>query len=321
MTKDRFTVLDGWRGVSILAVLAAHLLPLGPKSWQLNATAGPFGMAIFFTLSGFLITFSLNKNPSLTSFVIRRVMRILPLAWLYLALTFVLFPTSIENMKALLFFYANWPPMNFTSSTTHIWSLCVEMQFYFCMATIFLVAGQRSLWIIPFLCLLVALNKISNDVVIAINTYYRIDEILAGGILAIFYNSPKEKVVCVLKRIDPIYFLVLLVISCHPASGIVGYFRPYFSGLLVAVTLYNSNSLINRLLSIELLAYVAVISYALYIIHPILKYTWLGDGETVEKYLKRPLLFLVLFFLAHLSTFYYEKHWIAWAKRITNNKI
>ena len=62
--KNYLAVLDGWRGISILLVLASHLLPLGPKGWQLNATAGPMGMALFFTLSGFLITrFLLDAPP------------------------------------------------------------------------------------------------------------------------------------------------------------------------------------------------------------------------------------------------------------------
>ena len=43
--KAHLGVLDGWRGISILLVLAAHLLPLGPKAWRLNETAGPMGMA------------------------------------------------------------------------------------------------------------------------------------------------------------------------------------------------------------------------------------------------------------------------------------
>ena len=32
----RLLVLDGWRAVSILLVLAAHMLPLGPKALMLN---------------------------------------------------------------------------------------------------------------------------------------------------------------------------------------------------------------------------------------------------------------------------------------------
>jgi hypothetical protein len=47
-TEDYFYVLDGWRGISIMLVLAAHLLPLGPSFLQLNFTSGVIGMSIFF---------------------------------------------------------------------------------------------------------------------------------------------------------------------------------------------------------------------------------------------------------------------------------
>jgi hypothetical protein len=63
MTQERFVVLDGWRAISILMVLAAHLLPLGPKVFQLNVAAGLFGMVLFFNLSGFLITHFLLNRP------------------------------------------------------------------------------------------------------------------------------------------------------------------------------------------------------------------------------------------------------------------
>jgi peptidoglycan/LPS O-acetylase OafA/YrhL len=58
----RLPVLDGLRAISILLVLAAHMLPLGPKVLRLNETAGPMGMSLFFALSGFLITSGLREN-------------------------------------------------------------------------------------------------------------------------------------------------------------------------------------------------------------------------------------------------------------------
>lgn len=78
----RFSVLDGWRAVSILLVLAAHMLPVGPRSLQLNAAAGFAGMACFFTLSGFLIVTTIFKQPIVSTFLIRRLFRILPAAYL-----------------------------------------------------------------------------------------------------------------------------------------------------------------------------------------------------------------------------------------------
>jgi len=71
-TISHLAVLDGWRGASILLVLAAHLLPLGSKDWALNHAAGVLGMALFFTLSGFLITTFLLEGQSLPEFLARR---------------------------------------------------------------------------------------------------------------------------------------------------------------------------------------------------------------------------------------------------------
>jgi peptidoglycan/LPS O-acetylase OafA/YrhL len=43
----RFMALDGWRGISILLVLARHLFPLGPKYLNMNECIAALGMAIF----------------------------------------------------------------------------------------------------------------------------------------------------------------------------------------------------------------------------------------------------------------------------------
>ncbi|MGH7106291.1 MAG: acyltransferase family protein [Acetobacteraceae bacterium] len=77
-------MLDGWRGISILAVLACDLLLLAPKRWDLNYSAGLFGMALFFCLSGFLITNFLLHRRNVVDLLIRHICRIAPLARLAL---------------------------------------------------------------------------------------------------------------------------------------------------------------------------------------------------------------------------------------------
>lgn len=57
---------------------------------------------------------------------------------------------------------------------------------------------------------------------------------------------------------------------------------------------------------------------ALYVVHGLLTATWLGSGDDLVKYLKRPLLLAATFGLAHLSTFYFEARFIAWGKRLSN---
>ena len=62
--------------------MAGHWLPLGPKAWELNGAVAASGMALFFTLSGFLITQLLLRDDRVGPFLIRRLFRILPLAWM-----------------------------------------------------------------------------------------------------------------------------------------------------------------------------------------------------------------------------------------------
>ncbi len=110
--------------------------------------------------------------------------------------------------------------------------------------------------------------------------------------------------------------LALFAISCHPASGFFNYLRPYFGAALVGVTLINPPARIGALLESRPLRYVATISFALYVLHGLLLSTWLGGGsDKLAKYLRRPLLLLATFGLAHVSTFYFEQRWIDLGKR------
>jgi len=318
----RFNALDGWRGISILLVMATHLIWLGPKTWQLNLTAGPMGMALFFTLSGFLITNFLLHNPNVIDFLIRRISRIVPLAWLFLFVALPLSHAPIESWIAHLLFYANWPPMQTNGMTSHFWSLCVEMQFYFGIAMLVALMGSKGLIALPLICLGFTIFRIINGVHIGVATYYRVDEILAGATLALIYNDRLgARIKNVLKQANPWLLFVLFAISCHPASEFMNYLRPYLGASLVGWTLLNQKSKLTLQLNNRVLVYIGAISYALYVIHPFFNHTWLGSGEGWEKYIKRPLYFVLVFLLAHISTFYYENRCIALGKRLARKII
>ncbi len=315
---DHFSVLDGWRGLSILFVLAAHLLPLGPKAWRLNETAGLLGMSLFFTLSGFLITNFLYKRPNVIDFLIRRFFRILPLAWLYIIITLLIMSANKNTYLAHIFFYANWPPIFLLNETAHFWSLCVEVQFYMLIALFVFLFKKNGLLFFPLIGIFLTWYRIENGVYAAINTYYRGDEILAGCFLSLIYNNqlfPKLK--NSLFKFPPYGLIVLLLLSCHSMGGFLNYLRPYFAAILVGVSLYGQYSYMNKILNLKFLFYIAAISYALYVIHGGLMHTWLAEGEVLEKYAKRPLLFLVTFSLAHLSTYYYESYFIKLGKNLS----
>ena len=108
------------------------------------------------------------------------------------------------------------------------------------------------------------------------------------------------------------------MISAHPEDGLMNYARPYIALLMVGSTLFaNSNTWYEQGLKSRFLFYIASISYALYVIHGGLMHSWLGEGDKLEKYLKRPLLLVFTFGLAHVSSFYYEKYWMNLGKKLT----
>jgi peptidoglycan/LPS O-acetylase OafA/YrhL len=315
--KNRLEVLDGWRGVSISLVLAGHLFPLGIKKWQMNGAVAATGMVLFFILSGFLITNILVKNQDIKGFLIRRVMRIFPLAWSVLAITLFLNNASAHQWFSNFLFYANWPPMGLINENGHYWSLCVEIQFYFLIALLVYLLKGRAFLLIPFFCVFITSYRMYSGVDMAINTYFRIDEILAGCVLALIFNSNFSDVKSFIGKLNPLILFSLLIFSAHPQSGFLNYFRPYIAMILVGSTLFVSTEWkFDFLLKNKLLFYLANISFALYILHGVLIHTWLGDGDTIEKYLKRPLLLVVTFLIAHWSTHHFEKYWLELGKKL-----
>ena len=317
-SEKRLAVLDGWRGISILLVLAAHLLPLGPKVLQLNETAGPMGMALFFTLSGFLITRFLLRHDSIVDFLLRRFFRIIPLAWIALLIALPMASAPLAVYPANFFFYANLPPQQLTDVASHFWSLCVEVQFYVGVALLVRILGRRGLYLLPILCLAVTAHRIATGAEVDIVTWRRVDEILAGALLAMAYEGRfGANAVRWFRYVNAYVFLGLLVVTSHPAFGFANYLRPYIAALLVGSTLFGAPVVLDRLLRTRTLAYIAEVSYALYVTHHLLMYTWLGTGEGWLKYAKRIPLFIATFAISHLSTFYYERRFIDLGHRLS----
>ena len=322
LTHRRLEMLDGWRALSIILVLAGHMLPLGVKGWSINAPVAALGMSVFFNLSGFLVVSILLRNQSLFSFAVRRVARILPLAWAVLIVVLSVAGASKAEWSANLLFYANLPPF-YLKHGGHFWSLGVEMQFYAAIGIVVALLGIRHLWLVPAVCVGVTLLRIYHGEPMSIVTWYRIDEILAGGTLALlihFYGDLTKKW---LERIPfPLVAGSFLLSTTHiGALAAFSYARPYLSVTMLAVTIVRKVPVISPLLEAKAARYLANISYALYIFHPYSMEGWLGSGGTLEKYAKRPICIALTFIAAHLSTFKYEEPINRWAHRITSSRM
>jgi peptidoglycan/LPS O-acetylase OafA/YrhL len=307
-------VLDGLRAVSILLVLGAHLLPLGPKSFQLNHAAGAMGMSLFFALSGFLIASGLRHNDDVFEFAVRRLIRILPLACLYLVIVSVLLHFDADALFVTVTFLLNYLPQYMTINNSHFWSLCVEVHFYVAFALIVFAAGKNGIWMVWPACLIVTAVRIANGAYLDIMTHLRVDEILVGACVATLYRPAW---IGSLQRSAALvgFAVVLWFISAWPSSGFLQYLRPYATAFVLVAILCSGKGPLTRLLASTTMRYIATTSYALYVLHPLAAFGWWNDGSILERYLfKRPLGFVITFIAAHLSTFYWERGWMEAAR-------
>lgn len=308
--------LDGVRAASILLVLLAHTAPLGPKSWLFNAMAGRMGMALFFCLSGYLIVSMLYRNPDVPAFIAKRVMRIVPALFLYLTLLLVFFDLPLRSWLLNMTFVSNYAVSGLGGGPVgHLWSLCVEMHFYLAISIAVLVGGRRAVWLVIPAALIVTGLRIEAGVVSNINTHLRADEILAGGWLALAAHHRGNHLRILLA--SPIlagalivFLWLLFMVSSHDQGGVLVYLRPYLAMALVGVIMHCRLRALLDILESGIARYIARISYALYIWHPLMIIGAMNSGSTLERYLlKRPVSWALTWFAAHLSTFYWESIW------------
>jgi peptidoglycan/LPS O-acetylase OafA/YrhL len=169
--------LDGWRAVAIGAVVVSHAADqighsfkgLAPAVDALTA-AGLLGVQIFFGLSGFLITSRLlheeqkHGRISLRSFYVRRFFRIVPPAFVFLAVVGTLahagiLRVSLGRWLSALLCFANYSWARGSWYVGHFWSLAVEEHFYLLWPAAFLLlrAVRRRVAAVVIAAVLLAL--------------------------------------------------------------------------------------------------------------------------------------------------------------------
>jgi peptidoglycan/LPS O-acetylase OafA/YrhL len=321
-TTTQWNSLDGARALSILSVLACHLLPLGPKTFfDLNIALGQFGMAIFLGLSGFLIAHKLITDKSLVDFFVKRAVRIFPLLWLILLLSFAwrLSDLGFNAVIAHVFLFVNNLPHYYFPETEHLWSLCVEIHFYILAGLFFFIFKRSGLILLVLTGLLLSVYRFKEQALFDTTTLFRLDELLIGLSIGLLWHTESPAANWLKKTLgslSPFFLMAALALaSLAPPNPWLFVLRPYIAALLIGALIYNQGSSLTKLMASKKWEWVSRHSYALYLIHPFLLVTWLGSGDKLTIYMKRPLLFLVLFVLAYLSTKYFEKYFIQTGKK------
>lgn len=125
---QKLPALQVLRALAALGVAAAHVW--GAPLYHLTA-----GIDLFFVISGFVMVYAsypLFGKRSSATFAWRRIIRIVPLYWAFVAIILYLgFPATTEEILNTLFFipyqdaWGNWQPIGFVG-----WTLNYEMFFY-----------------------------------------------------------------------------------------------------------------------------------------------------------------------------------------------
>ena len=164
--RPHLPALDGLRGCAILLVLLYHFsgelhhpVTLAAGAIHKVLSIGWIGVDLFFVLSGFLITGILLGSRGapnyFRAFYMRRVLRILPLYYGYLAAVFLLprllgSPTWITPARDQAWYWLHLQNLHPTSSAIFpflgdLWSLAIEEQFYIVWPLLVLLVEGKTL--------------------------------------------------------------------------------------------------------------------------------------------------------------------------------
>lgn len=142
--------LDGLRGFAALAVFVAHAGSEGFVALQHTYGLGKIGVALFYTLSGFLMAHLYLDRPwtktEVRNYFVARFARILPLfygAVLFGAVLFYSIGFSVYGFGRPAHILLN---LGFVRGNGVLWSIPVEVQFYVLFALLWGAASRRQLW-------------------------------------------------------------------------------------------------------------------------------------------------------------------------------
>ncbi len=302
-----FENLDALRFLAALAVMGEHitrnfyfpddsLKKIFIVAISLDGSGGELGVTFFFVLSGFLITYLLlsefeqTGSIRLSTFYIRRTLRIWPLYFFVLFLGFVIQPLLnsdlIEkaNWEMYAMFLANFDIIYFQWPQSEIlgvqWSLAVEEQFYLLwpLMIVFLIPRKRI-----FLSVTIA--------VILVSLFYRLNEghkyhtfscsapLLIGAVLAyvsIYQKAMLAKLINTFSKPKTLVIYVIMFLLVFFNYRITKYFNlhdlipvllfPLFSVFVLIDQNFSPHSFI-KFGKLNFVTTAGKMSYGIYLLH------------------------------------------------------
>ncbi|MEP7164095.1 MAG: acyltransferase [Ferruginibacter sp.] len=348
--KVYFKNLDAFRFYGSVLIIVHHIeqnkSALGMTNVWRNSIlqfAGPSSLNMFFTLSGFLITYLLLQEYNhkgrinIKSFYLRRVLKIWPLYFVLVILGFFILPFLVSTpgynvfelkhyFQRLILFATFLPNVSYIINGTtpfihQLWSIGVEEQFYISWPFLILLSPKKMtpvlIVLFGYLLTLVLLNTFvgSETPIYKIIAKARFSAMAIGGIAgyAVFYKM-KGSQLFQNRTLGWLAFITLILfLAFRVWVPVVGYevYSVLYAFIIVhlAITSKPMFSMENKIVN-----YFGKISYGLYMYHSLTIFTSI---KLLALFNLEKMQFLVYtlsigstIFVSHISYQYFEKYFL-----------
>jgi len=316
-TAERFYLpeLDVLRFFAFFAVFVCHVQPFGVTRGALGPmfTSGAFGVDLFFSLSGYLLTSLLLRERDQTgdidprAFYVRRSLRIWPLYYFSIGLAFLLtrIPASViaapfypgnlfEPIQPRSYLFMAIFLFNFNIAGSFVanryffmdqlWSISVEEQFYLFWPWLMRYVPRRRIVVLPLVMLAVSvITRIALPLnpykPVWENTFTRLDPIAVGILIALMPRlnlRPVHRVVLVIAGLASWEFAAYycgLYEQLSVSKISMGYPAVALGSGAFLLATLGAKSLRSDSVMVRSLVYLGKISYGLYVYSQIAIFT------------------------------------------------
>lgn len=296
--KQSFKGLASLRAIAALVVVLGHI-ELIKKTNEISNIYGKLpdghlGVILFFVLSGFLITFLLvqekqkNNNISFKKFYLRRILRIWPLYYLIIFLSFVIFQDENYSLKSAILCLTVFPNIAHSlkigwASSPQLWSIGVEEQFYLFWPLLISVLPSRKIimylllffvgyTLLPHVIGFINTRTINNVDLFNFNQSFfgstKFNCMSFGGVLGYMYAT-KHSFLKILYKPIIAYPAVILPFLLWLFQINFGFFNDEVYSILFGLLILNLATNDNLKISMDnsILKFLGDISYGIYMYH------------------------------------------------------
>nr|WP_315164766.1 acyltransferase [uncultured Flavobacterium sp.] len=333
-TFKHIPVLDGIRAYAVLMICFVHFFQVDEVSlYEGNKYLGVLffkisqiglkGVELFFILSGFLITgILMNSKASpnfFKTFYLRRFIRIFPLYYFVLTISFLVLPnlinvddagrdvikqqgwlwTYLSNFSGFLTHTSSWDASINFPSFGHFWSLCVEEHFYVFWP--FLIYFSNDKWLPRLMWSFVGLSIFSVLFVYIFDDFIPILKwstiqysgvLSLGGLISYYRNIPirYNQIIAISKKLILPSGILFLLVNFIPRqyeihNVLTFYTSIFFFSFFLVLSLEGGNTT-RGLFDHKFLYFIGKISYGIYVYHFLLKpYFKTYIYETIKIYI------------------------------------